>query len=406
MSAAGVIEEKIRLITNYYLSDQMAQSHPGELGALSEGAGSIIAKSLIYSSSTDELLRKTVKDSILSDLDLIYDTIENNTSLAATFSRGLAGTGWLLAYLKDLQIIDIDLNEFLEDIDEVLNIYLDAMIEADEFDILHGYMGIGIYFLKLNKYKQAERIVTALYNSKIDDGTEIKWKTIEAESGLPVLNFGLSHGNASILYFLGKCYSKGVCPAQCLELINGLFKFFFNNIQDVNVSCSYFPYTTRLKMYDKQPKPVQDSHLAWCYGDLGVLHTMYLVSGWIENDDISKKVLGMLSWETSRLDLQSNVIGDDASFCHGAAGVGYLFLNLYNKTGDNNFKKAASYWFDETVKMAKYTDECPHGFKFPLMDTIGFNDSVIAGLSGVFACLLSAQSKEMESSWNECFFLS
>jgi hypothetical protein len=97
----------------------------------------------------------------------------------------------------------------------------------------------------------------------------------------------------------------------------------------------------------------------------------------------------------------------DAGSCHGSSGVGYIFLNLYNKTNIESFKKASEHWMEETLKMGKLDDRQSHGFLFPKGDTLIADISMISGLSGVFAFLSCSQSATQgEYSWNECFFLS
>jgi len=405
VSYSNLFDEKIRDIGNYYGHEAAIRNSGKTLGALGEAGSIIVSKSILYNVSEDPLSQSEIAKSIQNDLDFIFQTIENSTWLTPTFCDGLAGTGWLLAFLKKLDIINIDLDEFLQDIDTVLNINLDKMIENRDFDILHGYLGLGIYFLKRNKTNEIEKIIYALYSTRLNNGDEVKWLNLDRESGAKVINFGLSHGNASILYFLGKCYSRNICSDICLELIRGLFSFFLNNLQDIYVAHSFFPNIIELNGYKSGQKICQNSRLAWCYGDLGILHAMFLVSDWIKDDGIKQKVLELLLWETTRLNGIKNIVLD-AGFCHGTSGIGYIHLNLYNKTGIAQFKKAAHYWREETLKMVNYTDQRSRGFLFQQNGVFVPDFRLLTGLGGVFACLTSMQSNDKECLWNECFFLS
>jgi hypothetical protein len=405
MSGGYLVNQKLQQIGRQYLTDPILNKYNIHLGALGIAGGTIITKAILHGITEGESTQNEIVKSINDDLDIIFQTIENSTQLSPTFCTGLAGTGWLMEYLKRLGIIDIDLDEFLEEIDEVLRLNLGIMIRNNYFDILHGYLGLGIYFLKRNKTEEVRKIITALNNCKTDTGNEIKWKSLSFGSGEPIYNFSLSHGNASILYFLGKCFSQNICMPECSELIDGLFKFYFNNLQDIGVQLSYFPNAISIDDYKHGRSAAEDSRLAWCYGDLGILHTMYLVSNWIGDNAIREKVVEMLLWEAKRRDKQDTLVSD-AGFCHGSSGVGYIFSAVHNKTGILNFKEAADYWLDETVKRGKHFDKQAHGFLFPNNDVLTTDETVLTGLGGVFAFLSSLQSVKGDNSWNECLFLS
>src|ERR1019366_326222 len=161
-----------------------------------------------------------------------------------------------------------------------------------------------------------------------------------------VYDLGLAHGQAGILYFLGKCYVAGIQPAHCRELIVGGCKFFNNMIQDHTTAGSFFTYSILTSEYDNRKKYPVRSRLAWCFGDLGILHTLVLVSGWIEVADSYIQYKQMLLATAERRD-PGNTIIEDAQFCHGASGVGYLFLSLHKLCGNPAFKEAADYWMRE-----------------------------------------------------------
>ena len=102
---------------------------------------------------------------------------------------------------------------------------------------------------------------------------------------------------------------------------------------------------------------------------------------------------------------ENNVV--DAGLCHGTAGIGHVFYRMWWNTKMPEFKKAANYWFEQTLKMAKFEDGLA-GFKAwhtpeygGWVNTYG----ILEGIAGIGLALLSYYH-EIEPTWDECLLLS
>lgn len=392
------IQQKLTSIGHFYFEDTEEKTTRDGFSLLAGDSGIILIYSLLLQTTKDPKFKKAIDD----NLEKVIQQIESLDRLFPTFCNGLAGIGWLFLYLTEKKIIDIDSDAFLEDVDMLLEAELENMLAEKNFDILHGAIGVGIYFLKRNKGKTVEKIVEALEQSSIVINDEIIWNKLSDEQ--LIYDFGLAHGNASMIYFLAKCFDKQISPDKCLRLINGNFNFFMANIQDIRSVGSFFPSIKPAEDYKISEAP-KYSRLAWCYGDAGILHTLFLAATIIKDEGRTEKVLRMLEVVSKRRTQPiTGVI--DAGFCHGSSGVGYIYLNLYKKTGNAIFKDTAQYWLDQTVNFAK-AGQGTEGYLFNFSKSgLQPQTNILNGLGGVGLFYLSALNDELNPDWNECFFLS
>jgi hypothetical protein len=105
-----------------------------------------------------------------------------------------------------------------------------------------------------------------------------------------------------------------------------------------------------------------------------------------------------------RRNLQENYVMD-AGLCHGTAGIGHIFYRMWRNTRMLEFKNAADYWMNETLKMAKFEDGLTgyktwHG-KSGWINSYG----LLEGIAGIGLALLTYYY-EIEPTWDECLLLS
>ncbi len=138
-----------------------------------------------------------------------------------------------------------------------------------------------------------------MISEKLDMDRGIAWSRFDSYSKAEnIYDFGLAHGMARDIIFPGKCYKAGIMQEQCKQLIDGLVEFFMNNIQPAtDEPASFFPNSIVVKHYKTGEQQVQLSRVAWCYGDLGILHTLLLISIWTGNKVLNEKVSGYAATE-------------------------------------------------------------------------------------------------------------
>ena len=153
---------------------------------------------------------------------------------------------------------------------------------------------------------------------------------------------------------------------------------------------------------------ITKSRLAWCYGDLGIASALDQAGKTMkETNWINKSLEILLFAAIQRRNLEDNMVRD-AGLCHGTAGIGHIFYRMWWNTRLPEFKVAADYWFNQTLKMARFPDGLA-GFKcFRMQDDhpMWLNKyELLEGISGIGLAMLTYYY-QTEPTWDECLLLS
>lgn len=341
-------------------------------------------------------------------VDRIMNYIGQKEYKSISFCSGLSGFAWMLQYIDQKNMLYLqNLSDVFLTIDEILCREIDKYIGINFWDYLHGYIGIGIYALE--RYYSSEYLMIALDKilniieksvEWVDDNC-CRWKSIiDYKNQLFGYNVCLSHGLAGLLRFLTLVYTKGILKDRVYPLIEGCFKFLWSQRMDVLKNGSFFPTHSLDVSYGLK------SRLGWCYGDLGIIISLYYVSDIIDRIDLKVKSLDMLHYiAINRRDLLKNDVAD-ACFCHGTSGILQIFYRMWIITGDVEFKNAADYWFNETLKMARFEDGVLGYKAYCGTKRVYKNEyDLLNGVSGIGLVLLYyCESKNPD--WDKCFLLS
>jgi lantibiotic modifying enzyme len=325
-----------------------------------------------------------------------------------THCSGLAGIGWLFEYLSRKGFISEDTNELLSEFDQVLSVALQKFMIYHNYDFLHGGTGVAIYFLqRVRKNPELlpvlNRFIVDLHtmSETMPNGT-MTWRSVfEWETGEMAYNLSLSHGMAATIWLLTRLSTiKGLNQELVTQMLHNSIAFVLEQELDRQNYFCYFP-SARLLESDK----VLPSRLGWCYGDLGIATTLYQAGKTLNRQDWINKAMEILLYTAEkRRDLERNAV-KDAGLCHGTAGIGHIFYRMWLNTHLPEFKQAADYWFEQTLKMARFSDGLAgyktwHGKK-------GWQNeySFLEGIAGIGLALMSYYY-EIEPSWDECLLLS
>ncbi|WP_031453633.1 lanthionine synthetase LanC family protein [Flavobacterium chungangense] len=337
----------------------------------------------------NEYIQKTIK------------ILENTEKLTPTYCDGLAGYGIFLLKLKSNKFIDTfneelnnQIDEILEEIDEVLEEHIDIYNEKDNLDILHGLLGIGLYFIERENKIRVNDIVKILSTtSTTTKEGYVYWKKYDSYDVFDiVLDMGNAHGIGANIFFLSKVLSKKNILTEDLtiivnDLIDNSIKFYLNNAQIITKEIySYYPFKILAVDFEQHTLTAENSRLGWCYGDLGVLYTLLMASILLQKKIFEKVILEKLVFVASRT-LKREKHSIDAGFCHGTCGIAILFLNIYNISNNEVFWDAANYWLKETLnkKIEIQSNEYVYyGFSIP--NSTEKNISILEGLTGVLIC--------------------
>ena len=324
-----------------------------------------------------------------------------------SFCSGLAGFGWYLETLVDERILKRKDIELLNALDNYIYRSMYKYICDGNFDYLHGGIGTALYFIKrLHKNsskKNLEEFIAILEDkgTRFKDGSMAWQSQLSLNDNLKGFNFGMSHGQASIISFLQQCYIKGICKIKVRDMLFRSIQYLISNTTNDKNAVNYFPdwiHPDNTKNFN--------SRLAWCYGDLGIAMALYNAAG-ITNDGTLKKFsLEILQHSTGRRNLQKEGV-IDAGICHGAFGIAHIFNRCFINTENEIFKITSDYWFNEGLKMSTFPDGYA-GYKTWYTPAYGGwqpNASLIEGITGIGLSILSRISFT-KPDWDKCLLLS
>lgn len=395
----SLIIKKLDELTEYYLFKEDFLSN---LGLYTGNSGIALLFALKYLWSNDHRYLEKMNDY----LEEIISTIQPNAEILSSFCGGVSGFGWLICYLSDKKLIDID-EDYFKELDEILRGHLRLANDNKAFDQMHGMLSIALYFLKRNLKDDLKYVLNVLGENMEYDNNEVRWLTSNLLTP-PNYNFGLAHGVAGVLYFLGKCFHLNVECDLCRKIGDGIIQFYNNNEQSLIESKSYYPYYIYKSNYQKELSLSVKSRLSWCYGDLSVLMTVYNYAVWTDNVDLRKTTVDKLINSTQRKNWR-DVCAFDAQFCHGAAGIAHMYNRMYHNTGCSEFKNATIYWMKAAIEMGKSERaDSVAGYLF-LTDKKEITwegcEQLLEGACGVGLSFLSVLDDNLID-WDECMMLS
>ena len=345
----------------------------------------------------------------LKIIETVFKEIEQSENYIFSFCNGLAGIGWTFEYLEQKKIITWDTNILLEDFDSALSNVLEFEMKKGNYDFLHGALGIVLYFISRMQKKENLLPILQKFIVQLDELGEksssgsMKWiSEIDSEKQKRGYNISLSHGISSIAVILSKLYAiKGIDREVVSNLLQGCVNYILEQEIDKNKYGSCFPSFAL-----ESTELLHGSRLAWCYGDLGIAMALWQAGVALQNETWKNKAMEVLLFAAEkRKDLEKNFV-IDAGLCHGAAGIGHIFYRTWWNTRLPEFKKAADYWFEQTLKMAKFDDGLA-GYKawLPHVKKWVNVHGLLEGIAGIGLALMTYYY-EIEPAWDECLLLS
>lgn len=346
------MKSELEIKTKLLIDAVAKRNFKSDIGLLSGASGSLFLLCYYNEFSADSKYLDIVEQRISNAMDIINDDPDFSN---LSYSSGLTGFLWTLDNLSTHHFIDIDLADFKESIHPVLNNYLTQKMDLDDFDFLHGALGVANYFL--DQTDEDSHNWLKEFNKKLlrkailhDNGT-LSYTSLVYPDGKPVqvTNFGLSHGMASIIYYFQRCLKhEALHTLELKTALEQLISFFRKNQNDLSLHKTYFAN------WIGSPGAKSDSRLAWCYGDLGIGVSLLQAAETLNDTELKNYSLEILKSTTNRLDPEKEGV-KDAGICHGTAGLLKIYRNLFRKTNIPEFKNAGDYWLQKTLEQATHT---------------------------------------------------
>jgi hypothetical protein len=273
---------------------------------------------------------------------------------------------------------------------------LQASIEENNFDFLHGGIGYVNYLIERlenstnsNRELIEQLIFLLLENFKgLFKNIQLFSKDPEATVKMSFENkviFGLAHGISSIICILNKISEIPKFNKDSLVIASQYTDYLLKYYNTENKGISLFP-----NYLDTEGIIKYCSALSWCSGDLGIgfnlLNTSFKYN---YNDNYKKSGIQILKHAAQRQTLQETLL-QSIGICHGYFGAYKIFSNAYKITKDEDFDIASKYW----LKLG--------------LEHLSINSSsdlsILYGLSGIGLTLLEA-FKSKQLNWDKSLFL-
>jgi lantibiotic biosynthesis protein len=342
--------------------------------------------------------------------EAIDDLVE--TPMAPSLYGGFSGIAWTVEHLQG-RLLEPDDEDSNEAIDEELIDYLGHSPWKEDYDLISGLVGLGVYALeRLPRQSAVEclaRIVDRLNELAGERPEGITWFTrpelIPAHQlkHFPdgYYNVGLAHGVPGIIALLGGICAAGIAVQKARPLLDGAVNWLLAQRLPETAGSSFSAFTfPGIKS--------EGSRMAWCYGDPGVVSALFVAARSANNSDWEREAIEIALRAADKPADRCGV--KDAGICHGAAGLAHIYNRFYQATGDERFKEAALLWFEQTLDMRR-PGEGIGGFLTWTSDSLesGFRWEAVSGLlngaAGIGLALLAAITP-VEPQWDRMLLLS
>lgn len=326
---------------------------------------------------------------------------------------GMSGSGWLIQHLSNIKFLDETEVENLGEVDRFVDASLVQDQEHKNYDLLYGLVGKGIYYLERLPVPAAkaalETIVRLLDGFSIKEGEYIYWRDYysirfnnDNQAGDVRYNLGLAHGVPAIISLLSKVHRQGILTEMTKALLEGSVRWLLSKQKPVGHSL--FPGFADADSH---------SRLGWCYGDLCVAVALWHAGKALDRDSFREEAT-RIALAASERDLERAYIMHDATlniydatFCHGLAGLAYIFNRFYDVTQNKKFEERALYWLTHTLAARSPREDGIAGYLMyhhDKADRGGWRSSfeLLEGVSGIGLVLLSFVS-DVKPAWGGLF---
>ncbi len=392
------IEHKIREIADVLFRDMEA----GRLDA--EGVGVLAGKTgvIVFCEHFLRAFPDPAKEAVLERfLENYFEQLTSEVGML-TYCGGLTGALEGLRYLGCRGLLEVDCSDVENHYREVLRNFAMQGILSENYDYLHGGLGVVAYYLDDTPF--VNRALEALERTAEKTGTAWKWVSSLGTDRGTGYNICLSHGMSSIVSVLSRADGAGIDRARRDRIVTGACEYILSQEIDPQRYGNFFPGQS---LENDPEHPVYFSRLGWCYGDLGVAAALWQAGRALRNDRWCAKALEVLRGTSRRRELAPNGIFD-AGLCHGAASVALMYHYMHGQTGETLFAETRDYWIGETLRMGRLEEGLAgygawHGVEYG-----GWKREygLLEGIAGIGLMLLAALANDPKSDqWMRFFML-
>jgi class I lanthipeptide synthase len=285
-------------------------------------------------------------------LDRAADAVGTQATAPSLYA-GFTGIAWASTHL-DRRLFINDGDDPCAAVDAVLLDYLSASPWRDDYDLISGPVGIGVYALERLPRPSAgrvlERVVHVLSESADYGIDEVSWCT--SPHLMPQwqrelfpggsYNTGLAHGIPGVIALLAGACGVGVAEGVASPLLHGAVRWLLRRRLPAEIGDGFPAWVV-------PGTPPEPCRAAWCYGAPGIAGALMCAGQAVGNQDWQAEAAVIGKQAAALPPDETGVI--DAGLCHGAAGLGHIFNRLFRASGDPALADAARFWLERAVDM-------------------------------------------------------
>ncbi|WP_412851000.1 lanthionine synthetase LanC family protein [Chryseobacterium sp. PMSZPI] len=344
-----------------------------------------------YLYKAEEMVEKSINlISAISEQDEFVPkyTGDSLSNVIASFGKGLL-------FIENKFNYDYDFSSYYEVISETLQVLVAEDIKRKDYDFFSGALSSAYFFLNKLYYSRGEDGASFKNLEKIYENSkkasvhlnenEIYWVS---PSYLDQVYLGLSHGSAMMINFWSKLYKLNIINSENKEeklWLNKAVNFIFERKRDF--VDGYFPH----KAFSTEI--AGKTQLSMCYGDLGVLYSLFNANQILENP-IYQKAIDEMIYTTSLRD-QEPLFTYDTGILYGASGIGYIFEYFSGEKKQNIYENTINYWNNQILTYRTSDNDFVYGFKDDKNKSA--KHSFAWGISGMGIRLMQSQSSQLPS---------
>ncbi|HET6254606.1 MAG TPA: lanthionine synthetase LanC family protein [Puia sp.] len=343
----------------------------------------------------------------------ILERVENGQSSLQTYfyANGLSGLGAVMQFLIERGEIEFDFEENFSIIDEF--IFEKALESIGNGYVEYFYGGSGALYYLLGRQqgssivRREEQLVEAIMEQVSMDPLGVRvprgqypWHKSDD------YDLSLAHGLCGVLLIL-----LDVLQAGRVKNIGGIHShlqkastFVRQLKRSPNPSGGIFAALPHTISKDSGLEDLSrtitwgKSRLAWCYGDLGWVLFFYKYGQYVKDTGILK-FADELGESTLARKTEEETLSTTAHFCHGHAGLAYMYKTLSRVSGRRMYVEAGEFWLQRTL------DQIDLDLDQSVYEKAERESAFLEGLAGINLVLASFLEEE-DPGWGRFFLIS
>ncbi|MFG6417312.1 lanthionine synthetase C family protein [Roseateles sp. DC23W] len=319
-------------------------SEPGDVDiSLASGMGGALLYRLFVASDAQ------ADQGLMHGLASYFKRVANSRSFTAGLYGGTTGCAFTIEMCaRRVPEIRPGVEKYLDTVDGMLIDYLDSYGHRMHFDLVSGFVGMGVYALLRTEHGRPDlmmRVIDVLQSRAEHVDVGATWRTSPTFYGMgssaekePLGNFnlGVAHGVPGVICLLAELVDQKVRVDELRPLLQASIHWLLSSKLRRATGRTQYPH-----IYGES----SPSRLAWCYGDVGIGWALLKAGLALDSPELLAEAKSALLSSFDATALYSGV--KDSSLCHGSAGLCLMLHRANRLVPDPDFEEALRYWYDE-----------------------------------------------------------